>query len=166
MAAPDRMRESELHRADLPDHPGAWDLNQRTVGRWADKVCVGAEVSHCPVIGDIGAAIRAEPDVERAVECVRVVDNERLVASVVAGEVLNPQRKGRARHLVEVDQLDLMADFRSRRGGVGRRETEIASSEYSAAPGRTGPRTKTSGTKSMPVNDESAPSFDRGCVIC
>src|SRR5207302_1417112 len=36
---------------------------------------------------------------------------------------------------------------------------------YSTAPGLTGPVTKTSGTKSIPVNDESAPSIARGEVI-
>ena len=36
---------------------------------------------------------------------------------------------------------------------------------YRTAPGRTGPPTKASGTKSIPVNDESAPSMARGAVI-
>src|SRR5262249_4873768 len=36
---------------------------------------------------------------------------------------------------------------------------------YTTAPGLTGPATKPSGTKSIPVNDESAPSMARGEVI-
>ena len=64
--------------------------DQRTIGGWADKMCVGTEVSHCAIIRDIGASIRAEPDVERAVERVQVVYDERLIAGAVAREVLNP----------------------------------------------------------------------------
>src|SRR5439155_27337140 len=36
---------------------------------------------------------------------------------------------------------------------------------YSTAPGLTGPVTKAAGTRSTPVNDESAPSMARGAVI-
>src|SRR5215831_5183034 len=36
---------------------------------------------------------------------------------------------------------------------------------YRTAPGLTGPVTKASGAKSIPVNDESAPSMARGDVI-
>src|SRR5262245_6752907 len=39
------------------------------------------------------------------------------------------------------------------------------SSEYSAAPRCTGPRTKEFGTKAMPVNEESAASIASGDVI-
>ena len=126
-------REALLHRADLPDHPGTWNLDERAIGG-ADKMCIRAIVSHDAVIHDIGAPVWAEPDIRRAVE---PVDHgyERLVVSAVAGKVLDPQGERRAWQLVEVDQLDLMSDFRIGIAGIRRREAEIASREYNAAPG-------------------------------
>ena len=97
-------------------------------------MCIGAVVPHRAVIHDIGAPVWAEPDIRRTVEAVDV-GQERLVVSAVAGKVLDPQGERRARQLIEVDQLDLMANFRIGIAGIRRREAEIASREYNAAPG-------------------------------
>ena len=122
-----------LRRANLPDDSGTGNLHQRTVGG-ADKMCIGAVVPHRAVVHDIRASVWAESDIRRTVEPVDV-GYERLVISAVAGKVLDPQGKRRTRQLVEVDQLDLMANFRIGIAGIGRREAEIASREYNAAPG-------------------------------
>jgi hypothetical protein len=56
--------------ANLPDHPGAGNLDERTV-RGADELHVGiglAEVPHGTVIDDVRAAVRSEPDVRRPIE--------------------------------------------------------------------------------------------------
>src|SRR4029434_2427843 len=72
------------------------------------------------------ASVRAEPDVRRPVEPGGVTGaDKRLVARVVAGEPLDLQRERFVALLVKVDQLDLMADLRSRCGGVRGREPEI-----------------------------------------
>ena len=54
---------------------------------------------------------RAEPELGRSIKPIDVGD-ERLITRTVAGKVLDPQGKWRARQLVEVDQPYLMADFR------------------------------------------------------
>src|SRR5215468_10128934 len=53
-------------------------------------------------------------------------------------------------------------------GGVafGGENPKSPSREYSAAPSSTGSRTNDLGAKSIPVNDESAPSIAKGDVIC
>jgi hypothetical protein len=50
---------------------------------------IRALVSHRAIIHDIGAPVRAEPDVGRAVEAVDIGSDERLVAGAVAGKVLD-----------------------------------------------------------------------------
>ena len=122
-----------LHRADFPDHPGARNLHEGAIGG-TDKMCIGAVVPHRTVIRDISAPIWAEPDIRKAVEPVDY-GYERLVVSAVASKVLDPQGKRRTRQRVEVDQLDLLADFHIGIAGIRRREAEIASREYNAAPG-------------------------------
>ena len=97
-------------------------------------MCIGAVVPHRTVIRDISAPIWAEPDIRKAVEPVDY-GYERLVVSAVASKVLDPQGKRRTRQRVEVDQLDLLADFHIGIAGIRRREAEIASREYNAAPG-------------------------------
>src|SRR5262249_8547495 len=60
-----------LRWADLPDHAGAGELNQRRVRR-IDKTSVAAGpatgIPHRAVIDDIGAAVRTKPDIGRAIE--------------------------------------------------------------------------------------------------
>ena len=71
---------------------------------------VGAVVSHCAVICDVGATVWAEPDVGRAVEPGSAVQ-KRLITSGVAREPLDLECGRLIAFLLEVDQLDLMADF-------------------------------------------------------
>src|ERR1700736_2802957 len=80
-------RRGRLLLADLPDHARAWDLEERTVLGGADKMGLGADVAHCTVIHDVGAPIRPEPDIERAVEPGSMAGtDERLFTGVVAGK--------------------------------------------------------------------------------
>ena len=88
---------------------------------------VGAVVSHRAIIDDIGAPIRPEPDIGRAVEPGSVVGvDERLIAGVVASKPLDLERQRLVVFRREVDQLDLVSDFRGRVGGVWRRKPEIS----------------------------------------
>src|SRR6516164_429674 len=87
-------------------------------------MCIGAIVPHRAVIHDIGAPVWAEPDVRRTVKPV-YFGYKHLVISAVAGKVLDPQGERRARQLIEVDQLDLMANFRIGIAGIRRREPEV-----------------------------------------
>jgi hypothetical protein len=59
--------------ADLPDHAGARDLHQRSISRVLEPgIGVGApEITNRAIIGDIGAAIGAKPNIGRPVEPVR-----------------------------------------------------------------------------------------------
>ena len=91
MAAPRNWR-ADLHRANFPDHPGPGNLDERAIGG-ADKMRVRAEIPHCAVIDDIGAAVRAKPDIGWAVEPVDV-GHECLVACAVASKVLELQCEG------------------------------------------------------------------------
>src|SRR5215469_14088930 len=104
-------------------------------------MCIRAVVPHHAVIHDIGAPVWAEPDIRRAVE---PVDHgyERLIVSAVASKVLDPQSKRRARQLIEVDQLDLMADFRIGIAGIRRREAEVALEGVQDCPWLDGPTDK------------------------
>jgi hypothetical protein len=77
-----------LHWADLPDNPRSGDLNQRTV-TGPDNMGIRALVSHRAIIHDIGAPVRAEPDVGRAVEAVEIGSDKRLVTGAVTGKVLD-----------------------------------------------------------------------------
>src|SRR5579883_267532 len=100
-------------RADLPDHAGPWDLHKRAV-IGTDIMRVGTEIPDCAVIGDIGASVRAEADIGRAVEAGRVIGaNEGLIAGEIAGEVLEAQGERPVQVLIEVDQLDLVPDLGS-----------------------------------------------------
>src|SRR5438309_8183154 len=80
-------RGTRLPRADLPDHAGSGDLEERAVpgdfelGR---RVRL-AEVPHGAVIDDIGATIGAKFDVCGAVEAALAVD-ERLLERGVVGK--------------------------------------------------------------------------------
>ena len=71
---------------------------------------VGAVVSYRSVICDVGATVRAEPDVGRAVEPGTAVQ-KRLITSVVAREPLDLERERLIAFLLEVNQLDLVTDF-------------------------------------------------------
>src|SRR3974377_116072 len=108
-----------LRCADLEDRPRAWELNQRRIRRidiTGGAAWAAAGVPHSAVIDDIGALVRPAPQIGRAVERGgggRA--DERLVAGIVAGKVLEAELKRQARVLVEVDQLDFMADFRGGR---------------------------------------------------
>src|SRR4029077_8752406 len=105
---PERLN-TQLHWANLPDHAGARNLDERTIGG-SDKMRVGTVVPHCAIVDDIGTSVWAEPEVGRTVEPVDVC-HERLVAGAVAGKALDPQGERRTGQLVEIDQLDLMPDF-------------------------------------------------------
>src|SRR5262245_13916027 len=90
-------------------------------------MCVGASVPDGTIIHDVSTAVRTEPDVGRAVEPGWVVRaDERLVAGIVTRKSLDFEGQRFVRLLVEVDQLDLVPDFGSGRGGIRRREPEIA----------------------------------------
>jgi hypothetical protein len=90
-------------------------------------VRIRPEVAHGTVIGDIGAAVRTKPDVGRTVETSRVVCiDERLVTSSVLGKVLDVQGWRLIRVLIEIDQPDLVANFRRWRCRIRWREPEIA----------------------------------------
>src|SRR6516225_2484672 len=131
-AAPKALSPGLLRRADLKDHPGAGELDQRGIRRIGKTGGAGAAgrsaagVPHRAVIGDIGTLVRTEPDIERPVERGGVGGaDERLIACVIAGKVLERQRQRCARVLIEVDQLDFVANVRRRRCGVRWREPEI-----------------------------------------
>src|SRR5262252_2610731 len=102
---------NRLHRADLPDNTGTRDLDERTIAG-TDNMRIRALVAHRAIIDNIGAPVRTEPEVGRAVEAVDVGRDERLVAGAIAGKVLDLERERSVRQLVEVDQLDLMTDYR------------------------------------------------------
>src|SRR6266853_4987027 len=112
-----------LLRADLIDDARAGDLNERAIAG-AHKMCVGAVISHCAIIHDVGASVWAEPEIGGPVEPANIAD-KRLVAGVVAGKPTDLQGERLIRFLVEVDQLDLVPDFGGRCGGIRRRESEI-----------------------------------------
>jgi len=80
-----------------------------------------ALIAHRAVIHNIGTSVRAKPDIGRAVEPVHVLEDKCLRhARWVAGKVLDLERERSVWELVEVDQLDLMADLRGGIGGVRR----------------------------------------------
>jgi hypothetical protein len=84
VAASDLFNELVLHWAKLPDNPGAGDLDERTIAG-TDNMRVRTGIAHRAVIHDIGAPIRAEPEIGRTVEPVNIGSDERLVAGAVAG---------------------------------------------------------------------------------
>jgi len=88
VVAPPTNDMRRLLRADLVDDARAGDLNERAIAG-AHKMCVGAVISHRAIIHHIGAPVRAEPEVGRAVEPVNIGGDERLVAGAVAGKVLD-----------------------------------------------------------------------------
>src|SRR5262245_7152741 len=87
VSRPQPDRTPPLLGADLPDHAGAGDLDEWTVAG-AHKMCVGAVVANGAIIRDVGAPVRAEPDVGRPIEPARPGE-ERLVAGGVASEWLD-----------------------------------------------------------------------------
>src|ERR1700737_2110088 len=99
-----------LLRADLPDHTGAGDLDERTIaGR--DELRGGIRLSEIPyraVIDDIGAPIRAELDVRRAVEAGKAV-GERLLEGAVVGKALDLEGQRFVAFGIKVNQLDLVS---------------------------------------------------------
>ena len=112
-----------LRSTDLEDRSRAWDLNQRRVRRIdITGVAAGpaAGVPHRAVIDDIGAPVRPEPHIGRAVEPGRIGRaDERLVACIVARKVLEADLQRQFRVLVEVHQLDFMPDFGGRGLALG-----------------------------------------------
>src|SRR5262249_28043393 len=96
-----------LLRTDPEDHARPRNLHQRRVGRGHEFRVRAAltEVSHRAVVGNPGAAIRAEPEARRPIQAVRAID-KRLVARLVLGEPLYLQRE-RLTLLTEVDEFDL-----------------------------------------------------------
>ena len=110
--------------ADLKDHACARDLNQRSICR-IDKTGVTtwatAGIPHRAIIDHISATVRPEPEVSRSVERGRVGSaNERLIAAVVAGKILERYRQWCIWVLIEVHQLDFVTDLGRRGCGVGR----------------------------------------------
>ena len=93
MAASDLFNELVLHWAKLPDNPGAGDLDERTIAG-TDNMRVRTGIAHRAVIHDIGAPIRAEPEIGRTVEPVNIGSDERLVAGAVARKVLDLSESG------------------------------------------------------------------------
>src|SRR5262252_7210398 len=107
---------------------------------------IGSVIADRAVVNDVRASIGPELDVGRAVEPAASV-KKCLIASGVASESLDLESWWPASSLVplvvvvalvilviafstrllnEIDQLDLVPDFRGGRSGVRRRETEIA----------------------------------------
>jgi hypothetical protein len=74
-------------------------------------VRVLALVAHGAIIRYIGAPVRVEPEVGRAVERVGIGSDERLIPGSVARKLLDMKRERGVGELVEVDQLDLVAEF-------------------------------------------------------
>src|SRR5260370_36409678 len=110
--------------ADLKDHACARELNQRSIGRidkTGETAGAAAGIPHRAIIDDVGAPVRAEPEVGRTVEPGRVTRaDEGFIAGVVAGKVLERYRQWCARVLIEVHQFHFVADFRRRICGVRR----------------------------------------------
>src|SRR5882672_11639910 len=118
--------QRDLIAADPPDHSGARDLDERTV-IGAHVFCRGvglAEVPHSAVIHDPGAAVRSHPYVGGSVEPAKAI-HERLLEGGVVGKPHGLQRERLARR-AEVDEIDLVPHLRSGRGGLRRREAEVA----------------------------------------
>src|SRR6266487_174550 len=115
-----------LLRADPPDHTGAGNLDKRTIaGR--DELCGGVRLSEIPyrtVIDDVGAPVRAELDVRRAVEACNPV-GERLLEGGVVGKALDLEGERLVAFGIKVDQLDLVSHFGRGCGGIPLREPEI-----------------------------------------
>src|SRR5262245_53940969 len=88
---PDRLR---LLTADLEDHARAGNLDERTVYGRAHKMRVHAQVTHGAIVHDVGATVRTETDIGRAVEPVGVGTDERLFTAGVAGKPLDEERHG------------------------------------------------------------------------
>src|SRR6266576_1047497 len=120
---PQLTRPGLARSADLKDHACARDLNQRSICR-IDKTGVTtwatAGIPHGAIIDHISATVRPEPEVSRSVERGRVGSaDERLIAAVVAGKILERYRQWCIWVLIEVHQLDFVTDLGRRSGGVG-----------------------------------------------
>src|ERR1700730_6105708 len=129
-----------LFRADPEDYTGPRNLHQRSVGR-RHELGIRAtltEVSHRAVVGNPGAAIRAESKARRPVHAVRTID-KRLVARLVLGKPLDLQLEGVPR-LAEVDDLDLMADLIT--DGIWRRKSEVTFQDIERSPATDRPARK------------------------
>ncbi len=136
---PATERNQRLSSGKPPDHAGARDLKQRTI---AGDLELGvrvrlAEVSHRAVVGDPGAAVGPELDVGRTIEAADAV-HKGLLEGLVEGEAADLELERPViivplslvvsvpvfvAAAVEVDELDLMPDFRC---PVRRREAEVA----------------------------------------
>ena len=86
---PPRYRgKVRLFVADLKDHACARELNQRSIGRidkTGETAGTAAGIPHRAIIDDVGAAVRAEPEIGRTVEPGRVTGaDEGLIAGAVA----------------------------------------------------------------------------------
>src|SRR6266566_5636364 len=106
------LRQASLW-TDPPDHARTRDLDQRTIA-WNNEFGVWirlAEVAHCAVINDPGAAVRPEPDIRWTIESACAAAHERLFKCLVVGKPHNLERK---RFLLptEVDEFDLVSGFR------------------------------------------------------
>ena len=118
-----------------------------------------AGVPHRAVIDDIGALIRPEPHIVGAVKPSRIGRaDERLVAGIVAGKILEAELERQARVLVEVDQLDFMPNFGGGRVGVRRREPEIALEAVERRPGQDRIRESASASLTFWTLTPTAPS--------
>src|SRR5215471_1808919 len=122
--------------ADLPDHAGAGNLHQRSVGGVLEPgIGVGSsEIPDRAIIGNIGATIVPKPDVRGAVEAGNPTD-EGLLKGLVVGKTLEVQGQRfssaaliveRVPRLPEIHQLHFVPGLGRRRGGVRRIEPEIA----------------------------------------
>ena len=105
-----------LLRADLPDHAGAGDLDKRSIGGILETgIGVGApKIANRTIIGDIGAAIWAEPNIGRPVEPADAV-RESLLEGLVVRKALQVQRGRLTPSAGEIEQLDLVSRLRRRR---------------------------------------------------
>src|SRR5262245_61580272 len=123
-------------RADPPDHAGAGELNQRTIARdleFGSRIGL-TEVSHRAVVGNPGAAVGPEFYVGRTIEPADAAARKRLLEGVVEGEPLDLELKRAVAAVivplvaasVEVDELDLVPDFRGGVCRIRRREAEVA----------------------------------------
>src|SRR6267378_1414288 len=126
-----------LRGANLPDHARPRDLDERTITvRYALRLWARlAELPHRTIIHYVGAPVGAELDVRWAIEPGAAGD-ERLLEFDVVGKPLDLQDERLTalmvvitrlrRMLAEVDQLDLVAHFGCRVGGIRLREPKIS----------------------------------------
>src|SRR5437667_781316 len=108
------LRLDPHHRpADLPDHAGPGNLNERTIGRHYELGRrVGLpEVPHCTVVDEIGAPIRTEPQIRVTIDPAQAV-RERLLERGVMRKQAGLELEGLIR-LAEVHEKDVVAGSRT-----------------------------------------------------